>query len=779
MKKLFTLLTLLVFLGGGKSWGQTTIFSYELPAIGETPIATYRSDMSGDLDATGGTISFGATSKFETSTVATNGAAYKLDGDAGSSNTKYVLITSDEILQEDDIITVTGYSTNATGYPFALCDVRAGTDKVATGTNCNKSLTASSYKVTASDCLNGNNTIYITRSTSSLYFYSITITRPAAKTVASEVLAASYAVKVDDTALTLNASTNGYSVSDNTITLSDNIAVTSAPTNVELVKTITYDDASTSDADVAVTFNGTVTAGYFIGTATIGLTGSETTYTVKVKKDATPTIALSAASGTISLNSYTPTGSQTVTLTGANLTNGTYNVTADVTGTTISPTSFTVADGEVSQEFTITSSASSAASTVFTFGTSAMGIAAPTYTLNYSKKAQRSVSQSTISAATTWNWTEAAVDADASIELSASTDPAREEDFLMAKLPEIVNSSELFNSEALTVSCQYPYRKNGSNQIFQGSKISFTTTVPGTIKVDFANTGGSRPYRYLNVNGINVSDELRTNSGTKITMTDEQAIPVPAGTVTIQGMFVDDPEQFYIPEGKTTYYIKGGNGTNDDFDTKSTENPYGQAQMLVIYKIVFTPLTGGDVVVMNQYEWATYVPSANVDFTGSDVKAYIVTGHTDNAINKTQVNKVEAGTPVLLNAPKGSYEIPALADAADATTGNCLYAGTGSSISAEAGKTKYVLSVSAGAAQFQKIVSTAATVPTGKAYLLFDEVIGDAREFLDIDIDGVSTGIKNMKVGSEDNVYYDLQGRRVLYPTKGLYIVNGKKVVIK
>ena len=33
-------------------------------------------------------------------------------------------------------------------------------------------------------------------------------------------------------------------------------------------------------------------------------------------------------------------------------------------------------------------------------------------------------------------------------------------------------------------------------------------------------------------------------------------------------------------------------------------------------------------------------------------------------------------------------------------------------------------------------------------------------------------------VNGSDN-YYDLQGRRVAQPTKGLYIVNGKKVVIK
>ena len=43
-----------------------------------------------------------------------------------------------------------------------------------------------------------------------------------------------------------------------------------------------------------------------------------------------------------------------------------------------------------------------------------------------------------------------------------------------------------------------------------------------------------------------------------------------------------------------------------------------------------------------------------------------------------------------------------------------------------------------------------------------------------------TTGISELK----DNVvmptvYYDLQGRRVADPSKGIYIVNGKKVIIK
>lgn len=47
-------------------------------------------------------------------------------------------------------------------------------------------------------------------------------------------------------------------------------------------------------------------------------------------------------------------------------------------------------------------------------------------------------------------------------------------------------------------------------------------------------------------------------------------------------------------------------------------------------------------------------------------------------------------------------------------------------------------------------------------------------------ISGSTTGIASIeRRPAGDNVYYDLRGQRVAYPTKGLYIVNGKKVIIK
>ena len=47
-------------------------------------------------------------------------------------------------------------------------------------------------------------------------------------------------------------------------------------------------------------------------------------------------------------------------------------------------------------------------------------------------------------------------------------------------------------------------------------------------------------------------------------------------------------------------------------------------------------------------------------------------------------------------------------------------------------------------------------------------------------VDDKTTGISQIDNGkSAIENYYDLQGRRVDRPTKGLYIVNGKKVIIK
>ena len=39
-------------------------------------------------------------------------------------------------------------------------------------------------------------------------------------------------------------------------------------------------------------------------------------------------------------------------------------------------------------------------------------------------------------------------------------------------------------------------------------------------------------------------------------------------------------------------------------------------------------------------------------------------------------------------------------------------------------------------------------------------------------------GIKDVEKDTKQNIYYDLRGRRVISPQKGIYIRNGKKVIL-
>ena len=74
-------------------------------------------------------------------------------------------------------------------------------------------------------------------------------------------------------------------------------------------------------------------------------------------------------------------------------------------------------------------------------------------------------------------------------------------------------------------------------------------------------------------------------------------------------------------------------------------------------------------------------------------------------------------------------------------------------------------------------LSSTGTIGAHKAYLTYSGAT--ARKYFLFDEE--TTGVKDVRGQKEDEgcLIYDLQGRRVAQPAKGLYIVNGKKVVIK
>ena len=67
-----------------------------------------------------------------------------------------------------------------------------------------------------------------------------------------------------------------------------------------------------------------------------------------------------------------------------------------------------------------------------------------------------------------------------------------------------------------------------------------------------------------------------------------------------------------------------------------------------------------------------------------------------------------------------------------------------------------------------------------KAFMILDEAQATFANIAIVDYETWVNGISEVSTNKvENNTIYDIQGRIVNNPTKGLYIVNGKKMVIK
>ena len=181
-------------------------------------------------------------------------------------------------------------------------------------------------------------------------------------------------------------------------------------------------------------------------------------------------------------------------------------------------------------------------------------------------------------------------------------------------------------------------------------------------------------------------------------------------------------------------------------------------------------------VTITAATWASFSCANALDFTGTGVTAYIAKAKDENNVTLTEITKVPAETGIVVNATAGTYHIPVLTDAKDETTGNLLTPWLKEGTPSAA--TYYTLAVSGTDPIFKK--SSGGTLAAGKAYLVMPTTSAPVLNisFENADVTGINTvqGSEFMVKGSG---IYNLKGQKVSQPTKGLYIVNGKKVIIK
>lgn len=189
---------------------------------------------------------------------------------------------------------------------------------------------------------------------------------------------------------------------------------------------------------------------------------------------------------------------------------------------------------------------------------------------------------------------------------------------------------------------------------------------------------------------------------------------------------------------------------------------------------------GVELTLNNNYIYSTFCSDWNVDFSKvNDVEAYTANVN-GNVVTLTQVKgKVKAGEGLLIKNVGNvtSVKLPIVHDA-EPLANNCLKGVTKNMRASDfagndfEGKKAYIL---ANDEEFKYIdpAKSDGTLQKGKAYLLLSDETSAKPSTLFI---GEATAINGVAVEKKaDNAIYNLQGMRVKTPTKGLYIINGKK----
>lgn len=203
----------------------------------------------------------------------------------------------------------------------------------------------------------------------------------------------------------------------------------------------------------------------------------------------------------------------------------------------------------------------------------------------------------------------------------------------------------------------------------------------------------------------------------------------------------------------------------------------GSDTNIILDYILLEKVTSEDVAV-SAVKFATYVPVINV-VAPADVKVYTAkVNEAKSAVVLTEVpagSVIAKGTPVLVGAEAGSYTFAASADEAATIENNDLKAAADDTKGD--GSTIYALVEQDGKAVFAPLKEGVA-VSLGHAYLKLPAA--SAARFYSIQFGGETTGINEVNAAAKaDGAYYTLQGVKTSKAAKGIYIHNGKKVVIK
>lgn len=172
--------------------------------------------------------------------------------------------------------------------------------------------------------------------------------------------------------------------------------------------------------------------------------------------------------------------------------------------------------------------------------------------------------------------------------------------------------------------------------------------------------------------------------------------------------------------------------------------------------------------------YATFSWPVDLDFTGLEVKAYVATECKNGSIHLEQVEKVPAGTGLMLKGEQGTYTLQTTYEECEPITANLL-TGTAYGEIIVSGNDTFVLSAPEGKVGLYP-AKEGLKIYQYKSYL---QTNSEARSlFFDDDTAGIEEA--RSSVNTTPAAVYTLQGVQISTPSRsGLYIKGGKIMVVK
>ena len=224
------------------------------------------------------------------------------------------------------------------------------------------------------------------------------------------------------------------------------------------------------------------------------------------------------------------------------------------------------------------------------------------------------------------------------------------------------------------------------------------------------------------------------------------------------------------------------NGSEHNWRSYSPDNynNIDKEEVVLYRKVTSVPVT------ISSAKYASFCSSCPLNFSGTDITVYKAKG-TETAVTLTKVEDgiVPANKGVVLYSADATIQNVPVTTATSITdwSDNELIGiteRTKISVNGAEGKTNYILSKEDDVVGFylaasgegaylaanRAYLSTSATHQLVPQYLGFEEEITDIQSL-------------TPTLSQREGDCYDLSGRRVAQPTKGMYIINGRKVYVK